>query len=67
MARLKPMKRLYTRGAAISGLPIGFAMARLKQHRTEFPKRHDRIKGLPIGFAMARLKLAVANECLYTG
>ena len=39
---------------SVVGLPIGFAMARLK--RNDLREISERFGGLPIGFAMARLK-----------
>ena len=46
---------LLLKNMGTSGLPIGFAMARLKQYLLVEEARLGR-RGLPIGFAMARLK-----------
>ena len=46
-------------GVRAHGLPIGFAMARLKRHLPSPRPTHQPRNGLPIGFAMARLKRPV--------
>ena len=48
------------RAGLSQGLPIGFAMARLKQSVSKPYGLYRRSYGLPIGFAMARLKRPLA-------